>query len=118
MRATRLKLSWSSTTRTVVAIAVTGAPRRSAQQVRQALPGDLGLRDEAARAAAAHALIEVGAVAARGEHHRGRLVLRSQPRRDLEAVDARHVHVEQDELGLQLASRTECLLAVGSLADD
>ena len=47
----------------------------------------------------AYALVEVGAVAARGEHDGGRAGAIRQPGGHLEAVDpARDVHVEQHEL--------------------
>src|SRR6478609_9720703 len=80
---------------------------RLAQQLGQALPGDLRLRDEAAGSAALHPLVEVGPVAARGEDDGRGIFAGGQARGDLEAVDARHVHVEQYELRVEVAGRCE-----------
>src|SRR4051794_24661425 len=89
------------------------------QQCGQPRARDLGLRDEAARAAALDAGLEVRAVAARGENHRRRLrLLRREPLRDLEAVDPRHVDIEQDEPRPQVTRGDQCLLAVRGLSHD
>ena len=52
------------------------------------------------------------------EYHRRRLGQRGELARDFEAVDARHAHVEQHDVGLQPVADLERALAVLGLAGD
>src|SRR5437764_8478291 len=79
--------------------------RLLAQQLCEPLAGDLGLRDEAAGAAALDALVEVRAVAARRQHDGGCIVGRGEAGCDLEPVAAGHVHVEEHELRMEIPRR-------------
>src|SRR3954447_22013343 len=81
--------------------------------------GELRLRDEATRAAALYEPGELRGVAAGSQHdRRGGSVPRRQPRRDLEPVDARELHVEQHDLRVEPCRLLERGLAVLCLADD
>ncbi len=53
-----------------------------------------------------------------GEDHGRRIFQRIDMTRDLNAGQAGHAHVEQHDIGTQLAARRQCLLAVVGLADD
>src|SRR5204863_1976959 len=57
-------------------------------------------------------------VATRGEHDDGRLFEAGQPPGDLETVEVRHVHVQQDDFRAELLREADCAVPVLGLADD
>src|SRR5439155_3917627 len=81
--------------------------------------GELRLRHEPDRARLLDERAEVGRVPARGQDHRRRAAVRPrQPARDLEAVEVRQLHVEEDDVGSKLSYGLDRRLAVSRLADD
>src|SRR4051812_20312399 len=90
----------------------------SHQEFLDALARELGLRDEAACAGAAHERAEVRGVAAGHEDHGRRIGMPGDPGRDVEAVDVGELHVEQHELGLEPTGLFDRAGPIHRLADD
>src|SRR5262249_12104232 len=80
--------------------------------------GQICLRDEAVSPAETDAGPVVGAVAARGENHDWRILELPELVGDVEAVDSRELHVEQNEVGLKIPGVLHSRLPVPGLADD
>src|SRR5581483_9792366 len=90
----------------------------SLEQSVQNGPREVGLADEAARAARLDERAVRLALAARHEHDRLVAAALPQARRDLEAVDVGELDVEQDDVGRELGREGERGGAVLRLAHD
>src|SRR4051812_3532040 len=113
----RISASATPISATATAMASVNAKARALkerlrEQCADARAGELGLGDEPACAAVVDQLAVVVRVAARHEHDRRGAPVAADHGRDLEAVQVGQLHVEQHDVGMQLAGLAERLRPV------